>query len=586
MSIKSACRTGSVALIAILITGGALAGFEINQIRLGGPLAVQNQQVSDLQADILPPPAYVIEPYLETTMLMHDPASLQAREAKLSELERSYRASVRRWQRSTIDSRLKAILIDHAVRQADLFWTELDQRLLPALRQRDADAAAASFGRISRLYEAHRRGIDQLVAAAGEVQQQLSAQSAAKLRLALTVIVAAAMLLTALLVFAMVYLNRRLLAPVQSLAQVMRRMAGGDYQQEVIGTERDDEIGTMLSAVAVFRDAACVRAEAVEKQALVVQEFVAALDQLSEGNMTYRITTELPKEYAGIATSFNSTMDVLSQTLLRVAATASSVKASASQVSAASQDLSLRTEQQAASLEETAAAMDEITIAVREAAVGASRVESIVKSAQDEANASGDVVRRAVEAMIAIERSSHEISEIISVIDGIAFQTNLLALNAGVEAARAGDAGKGFAVVASEVRALAGRSADAARDVKARINASSAHVENGVGLVSGAGHALQHIESRIGEISQLVADMAILSSRQATSLQQVNVAVSEMDGVTQRNAAMIEEATAAAQDLEKEANTLNGDVRRFRLEDVISCDVRHPKMVVEQREAA
>ena len=149
-----------------------------------------------------------------------------------------------------------------------------------------------------------------------------------------------------------------------------------------------------------------------------------------------------------------------------------------------------------------------------------------------------------------------------------------------------GDAGKGFAVVASEVRALAGRSADAARDVKARINASSAHVENGVGLVSGAGRALQHIESRIGEISQLVADMAILSSRQATSLQQVNVAVSEMDGVTQRNAAMVEEATAAAQDLEKEANTLNGEVRRFRLEDVISCDARHPKMVVEQREAA
>jgi methyl-accepting chemotaxis protein len=209
--------------------------------------------------------------------------------------------------------------------------------------------------------------------------------------------------------------------------------------------------------------------------------------------------------------------------------------------------------------------MDQITSTVKETATGASRANMVVIETRDEAEQSGDVVRRAVEAMNGIERASAEIGDIISVIDGIAFQTNLLALNAGVEAARAGDAGKGFAVVASEVRALAQRSADAAKDVKAKIAASSEQVAMGVELVSETGKALQRIITRIGEISTLVGTIATSADQQATGLQQVNTAVSEMDGVTQQNAAMVEQATAAARSLAEEAQELARQVARFTI---------------------
>ncbi|WP_294194334.1 methyl-accepting chemotaxis protein, partial [uncultured Sphingomonas sp.] len=252
------------------------------------------------------------------------------------------------------------------------------------------------------------------------------------------------------------------------------------------------------------------------------------------------------------------------------------INSGAADIRQASDDLSQRTEQQAASLEETAAAMDEITSTVRETAAGARRANDAVVDARSEAESSGEVVRRAVDAMGGIERASNEISEIISVIDGIAFQTNLLALNAGVEAARAGDAGKGFAVVASEVRALAQRSADAAKDVKTKILASSEQVEAGVALVSETGKALQRIITRIGEISTLVSTIAASAEHQATGLQQVNTAVSEMDGVTQQNAAMVEEATAAARSLAEEADRLTAEVSRFRNDTAARAPVAAP----------
>lgn len=207
--------------------------------------------------------------------------------------------------------------------------------------------------------------------------------------------------------------------------------------------------------------------------------------------------------------------------------------------------------------------MEEITTTVNKTAKDAARANGIVSDARSDAEEGGDVVKRAVGAMGDIERSSSEISEIIAVIDGIAFQTNLLALNAGVEAARAGDAGKGFAVVASEVRALAQRSADAAKDVKARITRSGEQVSIGVELVSDTGKSLQRIIGRIGEISDLVSEITTAAEQQANGLQQVNVAVAEMDSVTQQNAAMVEQSTAASRSLLSDADELNSAVSRF-----------------------
>jgi methyl-accepting chemotaxis protein len=299
-----------------------------------------------------------------------------------------------------------------------------------------------------------------------------------------------------------------------------------------------------------------------ERRNAVIAQVSTVCERMAQGDFTARLDA-LPAEYQALGTSIETMLARMSGTLAEVAEATHQINNGADDIRRASDDLSQRTEQQAASLEETAAAMDEITSTVREAAANAIEANGVVEQVCSEAQQSGDVVSRAVEAMSGIERASNEISEIISVIDGIAFQTNLLALNAGVEAARAGDAGKGFAVVASEVRALAQRSAEAAKDVKTRINASSEQVDVGVELVSETGQALQRIIGRFAQVSDLVSRIARSSEQQATGLQQVNAAVSEMDGVTQQNAAMVEQATAAARSLSAEADNLARQVARF-----------------------
>jgi methyl-accepting chemotaxis protein len=241
------------------------------------------------------------------------------------------------------------------------------------------------------------------------------------------------------------------------------------------------------------------------------------------------------------------------------------VNSGSDEISQASDNLSRRTEQQAASLEETAAALDQITATVRKTAAGAKEASQVVAVARADAEKSGKVVSQAVSAMTEIETSSNQISQIIGVIDEIAFQTNLLALNAGVEAARAGEAGRGFAVVAQEVRALAQRSADAAKEIKTLISTSTQQVEAGVSLVGQTGEALTRIVEQVAAIDNLVREISASASEQATGLNEVNTAVNQMDQVVQQNAAMVEEATAATHSLKNEAKALAEMVARFRV---------------------
>ena len=346
----------------------------------------------------------------------------------------------------------------------------------------------------------------------------------------------------------------------------MEGLAAGDFASPIAYTDYTDCVGRMTRAMSVFRQNGEKVKEANEAQQVVVEALGSGLSKLASQDLSHRINLNFPSDYETLRLDYNRAMDAIGEVMGAVAEATAGINNGASDIRQASDDLSQRTEQQAASLEETAAAMDEITSTVRETAAGAVRANSVVGETRVEAEQSGDVVRRAVEAMGGIERASAEIGEIISVIDGIAFQTNLLALNAGVEAARAGDAGRGFAVVASEVRALAQRSADAAKDVKAKIMASSEQVNVGVELVSETGKALQRIIGRIGEISTLVSTIAGAAEQQATGLQQVNTAVSEMDGVTQQNAAMVEQATAAARSLSEEADELARQIARFRID--------------------
>ncbi|MEM9169758.1 MAG: methyl-accepting chemotaxis protein [Pseudomonadota bacterium] len=297
----------------------------------------------------------------------------------------------------------------------------------------------------------------------------------------------------------------------------------------------------------------------------VVDALAASLARVADGDLLANIDMTFAEEYEALRVDFNAALDKLREAMKAINANAVGIQNNAGEISLAADDLSKRTENQAATLEETAASIDEITSTVKQTADGALQANASMEETRTDAEASGEVVRNAIDAMNAIERSSEQITQIIGVIDEIAFQTNLLALNAGVEAARAGDAGRGFAVVASEVRALAQRSSDAAKEIKDLISASSEHVGRGVELVGDAGGALEKIVVRIADVATIVAEISSAAQEQATSLSEINTAVNQMDQVTQQNAAMVEESTAASHSMKREANELVRSVSRFKI---------------------
>ncbi|MGR9054492.1 methyl-accepting chemotaxis protein [Rhizobium leguminosarum] len=378
--------------------------------------------------------------------------------------------------------------------------------------------------------------------------------------------------------------------PMAQLRQRMTRLAEGDTTSDVSGLDRGDEVGQMAKAVLVFRDNAIERAqiearaeadrnvsdsERREREALKVREAseleraVTALGdglrRLAAGDLASHIDEPFVAHLDALRADFNNSVEKLNETLHTVGANARAIGAGANEIRSSADQLSQRTEQQSASVEETAAALEQITTTVRDAAKRTEEASQLVARTRLGAEKSGEIVRKAVSAMQQIEKSSGEISNIIGVIDDIAFQTNLLALNAGVEAARAGEAGKGFAVVAQEVRELAQRSAKAAKEIKALISTSGTHVQTGVSLVGETGKALDAIVAEVQEINQHVHAIAEASREQSIGLQEINTAVNSMDQGTQQNAAMVEESTAASHNLATEAAALNNLLGQFRL---------------------
>nr|WP_303705632.1 methyl-accepting chemotaxis protein [Brevundimonas naejangsanensis] len=387
-----------------------------------------------------------------------------------------------------------------------------------------------------------------------------------------------------------VMLTNVLAKPLTAMTTAMRRLASGDTSVPVPAAGRKDEVGQMAAAVQTFKDAAIAKdaleaetaaqrraveeerarveaekARAAEEDRVAITALAEGLNAMAAGDLTYRIDVPFAPKAEQLKADFNAAISQLEQAVAVVVDNVAAIRSGSGEISQASDDLSRRTEQQAASLEETAAALDEITATVNRTADGARQASRVVQTARNEAEASGAVVSDAVAAMTAIEQSSNQIGAIIGVIDEIAFQTNLLALNAGVEAARAGDAGRGFAVVASEVRALAQRSADAAKEIKTLITASGRQVEQGVALVGQTGQALGRIVAEVAEIDGLMSEISASAQEQATGLQQVNTAVNQMDQVTQQNAAMVEESTAASHSLAQEADVLAASVARFKV---------------------
>lgn len=303
----------------------------------------------------------------------------------------------------------------------------------------------------------------------------------------------------------------------------------------------------------------------VSERVANVDHLASALQAMSEGDLTQSISQPFLPVLERLRVDYNATSIKLRDTLQTILENAGAIAAASQQIQTASNDLARRTEQQAASVEETAAALEEITTTVADSSQRAQEAGLLVRRTKESAEYSGDVVGQAVDAMGKIEQSAGEIANIIGVIDEIAFQTNLLALNAGVEAARAGEAGKGFAVVAQEVRELAQRSAKAAKEIKALISASNEHVRSGVTLVGDTGKALQEIVGQVLQVDQNVGAIVEASREQATGLKEINIAVNTMDQGTQQNAAMVEETSAAAHSLAREAERLFELIGQFKI---------------------
>jgi methyl-accepting chemotaxis protein len=419
---------------------------------------------------------------------------------------------------------------------------------------------------------------------------------------------------------------RGITVPVADMTGAMNRLAGGDNSVEVPALGNKDEIGEMAKAVQVFKQNAIdkLRMEAEQRAAeeasrkaeeeqrkreaaivaevaevakaasngdldrridlagkdgfllnlcegvnnlvnltgIALKDVAGVLGAVARGDLTQRITNSYAGVFGQLKGDVNQTADKLSEVVSNINEAAGQITSASSEVAAGSQDLSERSEQQASALEETAASMEELAATVRQNAANAQQANQLAAGARETAAGGGQVVSDAITAMGRIEGSSQKIEDIVGMIDEIAFQTNLLALNAAVEAARAGDAGKGFAVVAQEVRNLAQRSAQASKEIKGLIAESSSQVRSGADLVKGAGKTLEDILGSVKRVADIVAEIAAASAEQASGIDQVNQAITQMDEMTQQNAALVEESTAAAHSLEEQARHL-GQVMSF-----------------------
>ncbi|MBR9840729.1 MAG: HAMP domain-containing protein [Rhodobacteraceae bacterium] len=423
--------------------------------------------------------------------------------------------------------------------------------------------------------------MNEQIAAVDEIQEVVRVQaiateqtSQASVSQSKTVLAASLIAVTAVSFVLVLVFGRLLARPVNDVAGAVQRIARGDYVSEVSGTQHGDEAGAIARSLEELRDA-LGRAEAADSREKAVNArrmalfdaLGGAMGGLSQGRLDERLDAsewgDLGESYKKICDDFNGLSEKIGDLMDSLRESADLVQRNSRELSNMSTEMSRRSEVQAATLEESAAALEEMSSSVRAAAERADDADRRVVDGRRRAEEGGAIMERALAAMSSIAASSDQITQIISVIDDIAFQTNLLALNAGVEAARAGESGKGFSVVASEVRSLAQRASESAREIKTLVSNSSQQVKDGGQLVEQTGATLSDIVRYVTEVSEMVGEIAVAAKEQAAGLQEINVGVAELDKVTQQNAAMVGETSAASQQLSSEAQRLTSQLNRF-----------------------
>ena len=568
MTIRTFVRAGGALLLLMIILAAALATWRIDVIRMGGPLQVQSQRTSDLVADVLPPPAYIIQAYLEATLLLRDPADAPAAGKRLAKLHDEYRARHDFWSHTDIDPAVYAAL-RASKPAADAFWTEVETRYLAAARARDRRALDRSYARITRDYAAHRAAIDTLVTRALAYQTSLNDRAATTLHRALVLLSVIGLLIVGGVAGFCVLLLRRVVSPTVDLSDVTATLARGE-PASVPYLDRKDELGSIAVAVESFRVAAEARAEAdaaaSREQTMVTDALAGVLQTMATGDLRGGPAIEFPPSFREIGQNLNSAVSTLRAMIQTVVETATEIQGGAGEISTASEDLARRTESTAASLEQTSAALVQIDQRLRSSAETSSSTVARADSALATVAAGRSTAEDAVQAMSRVVTSVTGTDDIIEGLDKIAFQTRVLAMNAAVEAGRAGDAGRGFAVVADLVSVLAQRAEAEAKSARDQLTTTRTEIVTAVTAVEQVDGALADIARNVGDVHALVGGMVVDNQAQSLAISEISAAVCNMDLATQQNAAMVEETSAAANGLSAKVQRMVQQASVFRWE--------------------
>ncbi len=569
MSIASFVRNSALAMMALLVVGGSLAAWRLDRIRMGGEVQLHQQVNAELIADILPPPEYIIEPFLEATLIARSPETVGTHAEKLEGLHKLYLERNTYWQKARVDESLRSQLLQQAHPAAQAFWNELDQNFLPAARKGDRAAIDASYAKLSGLYDAHRAAVDKLVSMARAEQVRVQASGASEFYLAIGIVLVLALIVGGQAAHFYITMYRRVLEPVGTLSALTDRLAKGEVAA-IPYQDRTDEMGRIASGLEHYRAAAAAQSEAdarkLEEQREVTEVLGNGLLALREGDLSRTIDQRFPAEYEVLRQNINEAIASLRARVQLVSESADNIRNTSSEVAHGSEDLAHRTEKSAANLAQATEALAKIEERLRATMIAA---DNTVKRAGEATTALRDgrgTTARAVQAMDRASGSAKNIDGVIEGLDKIAFQTRVLAMNAAVEAGRAGEAGRGFMVVADLVAALALRAEDQAKQARDMLSETQADILQAADAVHDTDTALDTISGDVEAVHNLIAAIDHDNHAQSAAVSQVSTAMKGMDLVTQQNAAMVEETSAAIRNLSSEVNALAQRAGAFRFD--------------------